>query len=63
MLAVLLSSRGDVDPQRERFAPLANDLFGCLSSAGWGMRIAFVPEEYVTENPKVEIGDPKKGRR
>jgi hypothetical protein len=27
--------------------------------AGWGMRIAFVPEEYVTENPKVEIGDPK----
>jgi len=27
--------------------------------AGWGMRIAFVPEEYVTENPKVEIGDPR----
>ncbi len=26
--------------------------------AGWGMRVAFVPEEYVTENPKVEIGDP-----
>ena len=23
--------------------------------AGWGMRIAFVPEEFVTENPKVEI--------
>jgi hypothetical protein len=27
--------------------------------AGWGMRIAFVPEEYVTENPKVEIGGPR----
>jgi hypothetical protein len=27
---------------------------------GWGMRIAFVPEDYVTDNPKVEIGDPKK---
>ena len=39
--------------------------FGRLLSvyAGWGMRIAFVPEEYVTENPKVEIGDPKKDRR
>ena len=23
--------------------------------AGWGMRIAFVPEEFITENPKVEI--------
>jgi hypothetical protein len=31
--------------------------------AGWGMRIAFVPEEYVTENPKVEIGNPKKYQR
>ena len=31
--------------------------------AGWGMRIAFVPEDYVTENPKVEVGDPKKYRR
>jgi hypothetical protein len=31
--------------------------------AGWGMRIAFVPEEYITENPKIEIGDPKKYRR
>ena len=31
--------------------------FGRLLSvhAGWGMRIAFVPEEFVTENPKVEI--------
>jgi hypothetical protein len=31
--------------------------------AGWGMRIAFVPEEHVTDNPKVEIADPKKDRR
>jgi hypothetical protein len=31
--------------------------------AGWGMRIAFVPEEYVTENPKVKIGNPKKPQR
>jgi hypothetical protein len=28
--------------------------------AGWGMRIAFVPEDHVTENPKVEIGNPQK---
>jgi hypothetical protein len=31
--------------------------------AGWGMRIAFVPEEYVTENPKVEIRRPKRRNR
>jgi hypothetical protein len=31
--------------------------------AGWGMRIAFVPEERVTENPKMVVRDPKKGRR
>jgi hypothetical protein len=39
--------------------------FGRLLSvhAGWGMRIAFVPEDHVTENPKVEVGDPKKLRR
>jgi hypothetical protein len=39
--------------------------FGRLlrAHAGWGMRIAFVPEEHVTDNPKVEIGDPKKYRR
>ena len=39
--------------------------FGRLLSvhAGWGMRIAFVPEDHVTENPKVEVGDPKKQRR
>jgi hypothetical protein len=27
--------------------------------AGWGTRIAFVPEKYVTENPKVKIRRPK----
>jgi hypothetical protein len=31
--------------------------------AGWGMRIAFVPEEYVTENPKVEIRRSKRRNR
>jgi hypothetical protein len=31
--------------------------------AGWSMRIAFVPEERVTENPKIVVRDPKKGRR
>jgi len=40
--------------------------FGRLLSvhAGWGMRIAFVPEEFVTENPKVEIRklERRKGR-
>ena len=28
--------------------------------AGWGMRIAFVPEEFISENPKVEIRKPKR---
>jgi len=27
--------------------------------SGWGMRIAFVPEEFVTENPKVKVRKPK----
>ena len=31
--------------------------------AGWGMQIAFVPEELVTENPTVEIRDAKRPRR
>jgi hypothetical protein len=31
--------------------------------AGWGMRLAFVPEEFVTENPKVKIRKPKKRKR
>jgi hypothetical protein len=39
--------------------------FGRLLSvyAGWGMRIAFVPEEFVTENPKVKIRKPKRSHR
>jgi len=39
--------------------------FGRLLSvyAGWGMRIAFVPEEFVMENPKVKIRKPKKRKR
>jgi hypothetical protein len=31
--------------------------------AGWGMRIAFVPEELISENPKVEIRKPKRRKR
>jgi hypothetical protein len=31
--------------------------------AGWGMRIAFVPEEFISENPKVEIRKPKWRKR
>jgi len=31
--------------------------------AGWGMRIAFVPEELVAENPKFVLREPQKGRR
>ena len=32
--------------------------------AGWGMRIAFVPEEFVTENPTVKVRkrQPRKGQ-
>ena len=39
--------------------------FGRLLSvhAGWGMRIAFVPEEFVTENPKVKVRKPKGRKR
>ena len=38
--------------------------FGRLLSvhAGWGMRIAFVPEEFVTENPTVKIRKPERGK-
>jgi hypothetical protein len=40
--------------------------FGGLLSvhAGWGMRIAFVPEEFVTENPTVKVRkrERRKGR-
>jgi hypothetical protein len=31
--------------------------------AGWGMRIAFVPEEFRSENPKAEIRKPKRRKR
>ncbi len=31
--------------------------------AGWGMRNAFVPEEFVTENPKVEIRKSQRRKR
>ena len=31
--------------------------------AGWGMRIAFVPEEFVTDNPKVKVRKPKARKR
>jgi hypothetical protein len=31
--------------------------------AGWGMRIAFVLEEFISENPKVEIRKPKRRKR
>jgi len=31
--------------------------------AGWGMRIAFVPEEFVTENPTVKLRKRKRSRR
>ena len=30
--------------------------------AGWGMRIAFVPEEFISENPKVEIRNKRRKR-
>ena len=31
--------------------------------AGWGMRIAFVPEQIISENPKFEIRKPKRRKR
>src|SRR5271165_7146133 len=39
--------------------------FGRLLSvhAGWGMRIAFVPEEFVTENPTVKVRKPEWRKR
>jgi hypothetical protein len=39
--------------------------FGRLLSvhAGWGMRIAFVPEEFIAENPTVKIRERKKSKR
>jgi hypothetical protein len=39
--------------------------FGRLLSvhAGWGMRIAFVPAEFVTENPTVKVRKPERRKR
>jgi hypothetical protein len=39
--------------------------FGRMLSvhAGWGMRIAFVLEEFISDNPKVEIRKPKRRKR
>ena len=39
--------------------------FGRLLSvyARWGMRIAFVPEEFLAENPKVKVRKPKGRKR
>lgn len=36
--------------------------FGRLltTHAGWGMRIAFVPDDLITENPRLVIGQPRK---
>jgi len=38
--------------------------FGRLLSvhAGWGMRIAFVPEEFITENPVVKVRERKRSK-
>ena len=30
---------------------------------GWGMRIAFVPEERVHEQPIIKVGKPDRGER
>lgn len=39
---------------------LGLDKFGRLlkTYAGWGMRIAFVPDDHLTEEPEVEVRDP-----
>ena len=31
--------------------------------AGWGMRIAFVPDELIEEEPEVEVREPREGER
>ena len=38
--------------------------FGRLLSehAGWGMRIAFVPEEFITENPTIKVRERKRSQ-
>ena len=39
--------------------------FGWLlrTHAGWGMRLAFVPNEMVEEEPEVQVREPRKGER
>ena len=39
--------------------------FGRMLSvrAGWGMRIAFVPEEFISENPTVKVRKPERRKR
>jgi len=39
--------------------------FGRLLSvhAGWGMRIVFVPEEFIAENPMVKVRERKRSKR
>jgi len=39
--------------------------FGRLltTHAGWGMRIAFVPEEFIDEEPIIEVREPHDGER
>ena len=34
-----------------------------LTHAGWGMRIAFVPDDLVEEEPEVEVREPRDGER
>ena len=34
-----------------------------LTHAGWGMRVQFVPEEWVHEDPDVEVREPRKDER
>jgi hypothetical protein len=31
--------------------------------AGWGMRIEFVPEELITERPKIKVREPRRRRK
>ena len=31
--------------------------------AGWGMRIAFVPDDLIAEEPEVEVREPREGER
>ena len=55
--------RGHHPYRRSRVVAQRNSA-GCSAvHAGWGMRIAFVPEEFVTENPTVKVRKPKRRKR